>query len=616
MKDKKQNDQKPKKEKLPWKRSVSNNLYILKMVAEASPLLIPFMLISTVVSSLTNTLVGVYMFQYVLNALTQGVDLRRIMLTVCALFAASAVSEIVSCLFWQWFQPVAYAKVEVSIQKKLQKKAAEVELSCYERPEFFDKFIKASDEATNRAMNVLYSVRSFLWALTTVLANVALVLSISPIFLPFSVAPAIFTVIFGKKVNRLSYEKDMKMKEETRRRDYVRRTFYLADYAKEMRLTNIKEVMLGRMHENTGRLWKLSTYYGNRLSFLNPFVWMVPFWLISYLGTVLFAAYRVLVLGVMQVGDCFVVVNSINSVSGNLEWLFDNLLSFDKHALYIENLREFLNYEVKIADDQSAPSPATVETLSLRDVCFTYEGAQKPTLKKVSFDVKKGEKIAIVGHNGAGKTTLVKLLMRLYDPTEGEILLNGESIKNYRLSAYRELFGTVFQDCRLFSVSVAENVLLRDDLSEADREHVKNALAESDALERVEGLERGMDTTVTREFDENGVVFSGGETQKIAIARVFAGNSEIAILDEPSSALDPIAESKMYENMFRVCRDKTVIFISHRLSSATMADRVYLFENGEIAECGTHSELLALGGKYADMWHKQAQKYVGEEVEA
>jgi ATP-binding cassette subfamily B protein len=231
-------------------------------------------------------------------------------------------------------------------------------------------------------------------------------------------------------------------------------------------------------------------------------------------------------------------------------------------------------------------------------------------------DIRRGERIAVVGHNGAGKTTLIKLLMRLYDVSEGEILLDGTNIKDLRVSAYRDLFGTVFQDCQLFSVSVAENVLLRGDLDERDRETVCAALRESDAWDKVSSLDKGIDTTVTREFDDEGVVFSGGETQKIAIAQIFAGNNSIAILDEPSSALDPIAESKMYDNMFRACRDKAVIFISHRLSSAATADRIYLFEHGRIVEQGTHAQLLALGGRYADMWHKQAQKYVDEEVEA
>lgn len=607
---------KEEKQKLPRGRGITNNFYILGMVAKASPAMIPFLLSITVFGALTSTLIDIYMFKYVLNALAEGKEIASVLVAVCVMFAISAGSVLLQHGYWQIFYPVAFPKVGQYIQQMLQKKAAEVELSCYERPEFFDKFIKASDEATNRAMKVLDSVSNLVWALTTVIANVALVVTISPIFLPFSVAPAVFTIIFGKKVNRLSYKRDMEIKEETRRRDYVRRTFYLADYSKEMRLTNMKEVMLGRMHENTAKLWNVSTHYGNRLAFLTPFVWMIPYWLISYLGTVLFAAYRTVVMGVMLVGDCFVVINSINRISGNLEWLFDNLISFDKHALYIENLRDFLNYEVAMPEDENAPAPKEFGTLSLRNVSFTYEGAEKPALKNVSLDIKQGEKIAIVGHNGAGKTTLVKLLMRFYDVTEGEIMLDGTNIKALRLSAYRDLYGTVFQDCRLFSVTVAENVLLRGDITDEDQARVREALRESDALERIERLEHGMDTIVTREFDENGVVFSGGEAQKIAIARVFAGDAKIAILDEPSSALDPIAESKMYENMFRACRDKTVIFISHRLSSATMADRIYLFENGEIAESGTHSELLAQGGKYADMWHKQAQKYVGEEVDA
>ena len=603
-------------QKLSRRRSLANNFFMLRLIHGGSGGIIPFMLITTVVGALSNTMINVYMFKYVLNALSEGRALRQVLVSVCVMFAISAGSVIFGRAFWKLFYPVAFAKVGAHIQSILQEKAAVVELACYERPSFFDKFIKASDEATDRAMKVLESIDNLLWALTSVVANVALVVTVSPIFLPLAVAPAIFTILFGKKVNRLSYDKDMAIKEERRRRDYVRRTFYLSDFSKEMRLTDMRKVMMSKMHENTGKMWDISTRYGKKLSWINPLVYMIPYWGISYLGVVLLAAWRTVVKGVMQAGDCFVVINSITDISGSLEWLFDNLIAFDKHSLYIENLRAFLDYPVAMPEDENAEAVTDFDTLSLRDISFTYEGADAPTLKHISLDIKKGEKIAIVGHNGAGKTTLVKLLMRLYDVTEGEVLLDGKNIRDLRLSSYRDLFGTVFQDCKLFSVTVAENVLLRGDITEEDRKNVQNSLRESDCLERVEALEHGMDTIVTKEFDDKGVVFSGGEAQKIAIARIFAGDSSIAILDEPSSALDPIAESKMYDNMFRACRDKTVIFISHRLSSATMADKIYLFEQGEILESGTHSELLAKGGKYADMWHKQAEKYVGEGVSA
>ena len=244
---------------------------------------------------------------------------------------------------------------------------------------------------------------------------------------------------------------------------------------------------------------------------------------------------------------------------------------------------------------------------------FNYEGQPKPALSNINFTINAGEKIAIVGHNGAGKTTLIKLLQRLYDPSEGEILVNGENIKSYRLSSYRNLFGSVFQDYQLFATTIAENIMLRGGITDKDRTTVKGALIRTGIYDKIKILSNGVDSNVTREFDNEGAMFSGGEAQKIAIARIFAGKQEFIIMDEPTSALDPIAEQEMYRNMFEVCEGKTVIFISHRLSSATMADRVYMFENGEIIEQGTHSELLAMNAKYADMWHKQADTYSGVE---
>ena len=605
-----------KEKKLSFKRAFSNTVFSLGLIHRASPLMIPFLLIVSILSALASTLIDLYIFKYVIDAFSSGKALPDILLGVGLMFAVSVLAVILRHLYWQWFYPVAVAKVGCSIQKKLQKKAAEVELACYERPEFFDTFVKASDAATRRAVQVMETLDSLVGSMTSVISKVALVAAVSPLFLPLALAPGVATLIMGRRVNRVQYDRDMAIQEASRRRGFVRRTFYLSDYAKEMRLTDMKTVMIRRMHNVTDELWGLSTKYGKKLAWLNPLVYSAPYWVVSYLGTVLLAAWMTIgtETPMMTVGDCFIVIKSITQISSGLEVLFEDFIAFDQHALYMENVREFLDYETTIPEVESAEAPTGFETLSLRGVGYTYEGAEKAALSDVTFEVKRGEKIAIVGHNGAGKSTLVKLLMRLYDVSEGQILLDGKDIRDLRLSAYRDLFGTVFQDCRLFSVSVAENVLLRGDVTEEDRERVREALRESDALERVEELERGIDTTVTREFDDDGVVFSGGEAQKIAIARIFAGNASIAILDEPSSALDPIAESKMYDNMFRACRDKTVIFISHRLSSAAAADRIYLFENGRIIEAGSHAELLAKDGKYADMWHKQAQKYVGGEV--
>ena len=224
-----------------------------------------------------------------------------------------------------------------------------------------------------------------------------------------------------------------------------------------------------------------------------------------------------------------------------------------------------------------------------------------------------GEKIALVGYNGAGKTTLIKLIMRLYDPSRGEILLDGVNIKDYDVEKYRHSIGTVFQDFKIFGGSVVENVLLDLNDGEDDSavtEKVRKALTHSGLWERIQSLPNGLDTQLTTEFAKDGVNLSGGESQKLAIGRVFYKDAGLIILDEPSSALDPIAEYQLNHSMLEATENKTVIFISHRLSTTRLADRIFLLEKGRIAEQGTHEELLARNGRYAAMWRAQAGQYI------
>jgi ATP-binding cassette subfamily B protein len=272
-----------------------------------------------------------------------------------------------------------------------------------------------------------------------------------------------------------------------------------------------------------------------------------------------------------------------------------------------------------------------LEELVLEDVGFTYpvsqkkdEGkeeakdeapdeskdAPKPSLTNVSLTIKRGEKIAFVGYNGAGKTTLTKLLMRLYDPSEGRILYNGQDLRELSLEQLRSHIGAVFQDYRLFGATVAENVLgdVYDGTPEQEAT-VKAALHAATFDEKLEQLPDGINTLLTREFDDKGINLSGGEAQKVAIARCFAHPFELMILDEPSSALDPLAEYELNHAILKKADEKTVIFISHRLSTTRMADRIYMFENGAIIESGSHEELMEQNGKYAEMFRLQAEKY-------
>ena len=229
-------------------------------------------------------------------------------------------------------------------------------------------------------------------------------------------------------------------------------------------------------------------------------------------------------------------------------------------------------------------------------------------LKNVDLKINRGEKIAFVGYNGAGKTTLIKLLMRLYDPAEGEILYNGENIRDFSPEHYRKHIGAVFQDYRIFAATLAENVL-GGEFTDADEERVMRAIRAASFEDKLNTFEKGIHTHLTQEFYNDGEGLSGGESQKVAIARVFARDHDIIIMDEPSSALDPISEYSLNQSILEYTADKTVIFISHRLSTTRMADRIYMFDNGQIAETGSHEELMTLGGKYAEMYTVQAKKY-------
>ncbi len=608
---------KEKKEKINWKRTFRNNKFMLGLIMKSCPGYFWLHFISTIFFAVNSFLMSTYLFQYVLNALQEGKELRFILITLGCILGYTVFCTVLDCLFQRYFD-LNDSVIEAYIQNLLQTKAAEVELACFESSDFYDTYVKASSDATSKAYNVMWNLLDVVWVVVNATATVAVVVTIEPMFLIIAGLPLLVTLLVGKRRNRVAYERDMLNEEKSRQIDYVRRVFYLSDYAKEMRLTEMWKVMFRRMNRGMVDLKEIAKKYGYRMMF---FRYLSDFMLNTFvpLGSIVFATFRTLVLKTMLIGDCFVVINSIGNIAWNITYIGDMVLKLDSNSLYAENLRSFLEYEVKIAEDETAPAVPAFEMLELRDLTFTYEGQETPALSHVNLTIHAGEKIAVVGHNGAGKTTLIKLLQRLYDPVEGEILLNGKSIKDYRLSSYRALFGTVFQDYHLFATTVAENVMLRGDITDEDRELVKESLRKAGISEKIESLPKGVDTYVTKEFDGEGAVFSGGEAQKISIARIFAGGHEIVIMDEPTSALDPIAEQEMYRNMFAAAEGKTMILISHRLSSATMADRVYLFEHGAITEQGTHKEMLAMNGTYANMWHKQAGSYLdgeGEEVTA
>lgn len=393
-------------------------------------------------------------------------------------------------------------------------------------------------------------------------------------------------------------------------REYVKRVFYLSDYAKDLRLNpEAADILFDDFEKANQEVYKVEKKYAVR-RFLTSF--MRRYVSNDFFSDVIYISYLVVqsaVRNVLSFSSVAILYNSFGNLKRSMRIFTDVYPYASETSLYVQKIRDFLDCKPLITSKKNKPVTTDAKAIELKNVSFSYSEKSMDVIHDLSLSIAPGEKIALVGYNGAGKTTLIKLIMRLYDTTKGTILLDGVPIQEYQVEQYRNAIGTVFQDFRIFAGTVTENVLLNVD-EKIREEKVTQALQHSGLADRIGALPNGRETQLTTEFAKDGVNFSGGESQKLAIARVFYKDAGLIILDEPSSALDPIAEYQLNQSMLEVTEHKTVIFISHRLSTTRLADRIIMLENGRIVEQGTHDKLLKQNGKYAQMWKVQAGQYI------
>ncbi len=484
-------------------------------------------------------------------------------------------------------------------------KARSLEVACYEDPEFYDKYQRATNVITDGYFySLCVEIAGIVGSFVSFVFVLAAVISVNPVYLLFLI-PSMFVFAVELAKSKKVYKRNLAMTGNNRVKAYIRRTMFLKDFSKDMRTSNVFLVLMQRFEAAVKANLVILKEYGLPL-FIYSTISSLLSEFIPIVGTYAFAGYQFIYTHTMTISGFSVVISAITSVERATQSLASSFDTISQMALYFSNLREFLESEPQMKSGEK--DPGEFESLEFRNVSFRYAGADKDSLSDVSFTLKKGERIAVVGVNGAGKTTLVKLMMRFYDPTAGEILYNGVNIKEYDVEKYRLCFGAVFQDYRNFAVSVNENVICRE-CDENDKAFAEQAMRNSGAWDKVSKFPAKGDTVLTREFEKGGVGLSGGENQKLSTARLFAHPFEVAVLDEPSSALDPVAEYNMYENLVRATEGKTVVYISHRLSSAVLSDRVIVLSGGSVSEEGSHAELMESGGEYAEMFTKQADAY-------
>lgn len=592
-----------KSNSMSFKRIVSDNFFLLKIIHSVCPFLIFSSIVFSAITAFARFISNTYMLRYALNGINENKSFHVIAATIISWLIVRLVLSATSTIYNKFYYDLQLLRASKEIYNLVYKKAAEVDISYYEKPIFYDDLSRALSECETRVNAILRNQTDLIYRLVSLITNVSLIITIDPklvlfIFLSLLLAP------LESRYNKTNYQQHQETISERRYKDYIQRTFYLVDYAKEMRLTNMSELLLKRFSSSSKHIIHKIKKYGGKLALLRYIIQIGNDVFIS-LGATVYAVSQTLVSHVMGYGDCLIVVNAIHNVAFTLTDSTNLILKVQDNALYIENLRKFLEYKLHIQDGRvSLPDKGDIV---LENVSFRYDGAESNTLNNVCLRIKGDEKIAIVGHNGAGKTTLIKLLLRLYD-CEGNINYGDINIKSFRVSDYRNIFATVMQDFNIFAFSIAENILLHKPRPQ-DNQLIKVALDKSGLLSKVLSFKHGINTSISNEFDVHGEQLSVGEKQKLAIARAYAKHPRFLILDEPTSALDPLAEQDFFNQLITTYSKIGIIYISHRLSAVTMADRIVLLENGSIIELGNHKELMERNGKYAEMFRRQAENF-------
>ena len=593
-----------------FKRTLSDCAWLLKLCYRAAPAYVILYIVEAVRNEIVVFLEFTFGLNFVLVCAEYGKPFKAAIF-LCCLLAFVMLGLWFNAFVFQKLQQKAEPKIKQQIKEMLFRKAKEIDIACYDDPEFYNNYVLAVSEVENQIGRIFAVISNLLTGLTSIVLSGAFFIGSDPVSFVFIALSFAASLWAGKALTKLNFGIRGEKNPFERKLGYINRVFYLNDYAKEVRLNtdvskellkdfdSTNDMLLAIDKKNAGKrfgLQLMKDYICN--DFLIDVVYMI------------YLVYSAAVLRRISYSNVAVMRGTANRMKNRMRKFADVYPQMREIAMYVGKMKKFLDIEPKIVSAGNRPMPEKPALIELRNVSFGYNEKDGYILKNISMTIEPRTKIAIVGYNGAGKTTLIKLIMRLYDPDEGEILLDGVNIKEYDVEEYRRRIGTVFQDFKIFATTVKENVLL-DFADNGEDSEVLAAVEKSGFGERLETLPSGLDTHLTTEFEDDGVNLSGGEGQKLAIARVFCKNADLMILDEPSSALDPIAEYHLNRSMLTAAENKSVVFISHRLSTTRIADRIYMLEKGRIIEQGCHSELLDRGGKYAQMWRVQAGQYSG-----
>ncbi len=495
------------------------------------------------------------------------------------------------------------------IRMKIMHKAKTVDPSSFDRPDFYERLENANREAGMRPISILRATFEVCSVVISSISFIAVLATLSPwaplLIILFSIPTACISMHYRTRTFRYMRHSSL----ERRKMNYFSSLVTDRNRVQENRIMNLSDTFI-----DTYRVTFKSYYQGIKRLILNEGMWHISAAFVSVLvncALFLYIAYRVLLLG-DPIGQYSLYTSALTGIATYVSTLIASTATIYEGTLFIDNLMVFMKEKPTVlptVDPPEMPKKGEPHTVTFDNVSFRYPGSDREVLRNLSFTLRTGEKTVLVGLNGAGKTTLIKLLTRLYDPTSGTIYLDGKDLRTYDVTALHDLFGVLFQDFGKYAVSAGENIAYGDVSRPFDKESVISAAKRGNADEFITSLPHGYDTVLSRFFDEDGVDLSIGQWQKLSLARAYYKTSDIMILDEPTASLDALAEQEVFNQFAEMGDGRITVFVSHRLSGATLADNILVLEKGEIIESGNHSELMSQNGRYAELFTTQAKRY-------
>lgn len=586
-------------------------VYIFRLVWETKPWMLLFMAFMALYNGLM-PLLGAFitanLLEQVVRSFSQPVNL---VWPLIYQFGYVFLENLTSRLNNMVIQ-IAGEAVSNHVKVTIMNKAKTVDVGSFDMPDFYERLENANREAGHRPVHILRSAFDLISRVISMVSFFTVLLTLLPqlpssslvfflAFLGLTVASAAVSFHFRRKTFHYMFRRS----KDRRQMNYYSDLLVNKDMVKEVRLFDLSDLLIGRYNQ----------VFAGYFKGIKTLVWQEGFWnvLLALLtGVMNGVLFYMIATNVGQIADYSLYTGALNSLSAGLAAVISTTATIYEGSLFIDNMIRFMKEPRRVIPslpEPRIPAMGVGHTIELKDVSFRYPGSKRDVIHKMNLTLRAGETVALVGLNGAGKTTLIKLITRLYDPTEGVILLDGHDIREYDLQALYRLYGIIFQDFGKYAVTVGDNIAFGDIHREKTAIALQDAAIQGGAAPFIEAMPDGFDTPLMRYFEPDGRELSIGQWQKLSVARAFYAHADILILDEPTASLDAIAEQEIYNQFDKLRSGRTSVFVSHRLSSATTADRVVVLQNGQVVEEGTHLELMANGAAYYELFSTQAARY-------